>query len=49
MKTLENKICASLLISAGLVPTILVDDATALVFFAMFAVPMFFSKKSWFC
>lgn len=49
MNTIKNKVYASLLILAGIVPTILVNDATALIFFGCFAVPMFFSKKSWFC
>ena len=46
-ETLKNKIYALLLIGCTLPVTILEGDATATVFVAMFAVPMFFAKKNW--
>lgn len=46
--TIKNKLGAIALILAGLVPCWLDNDATALVLFAMLAIPMFFSKESWF-
>lgn len=49
MKTFENKVYASLLMLGGTIPVLIDGDATALIFFGCFAVPMFFSKKSWFC
>lgn len=44
--TLGNKLCACLLLLCGLVPMIIDHDATAFVFFSMFAVPLFFAKDN---
>lgn len=44
---LKNKLCAVLLILCTLPVVFLDGDATATVFMAMFAVPMFFAKKPW--
>ena len=41
-----NKICSIVMLAIGGFVTVLADgDATALVFIAFIAVPMFFSKK----
>jgi len=47
MKTLKNKICASVLMFVGLMPVIFEHDATALIFFGSFALPLFFAKENW--
>ena len=48
-KTALNKLSAIAMIAFGVFATILDHgDASALVVYSMFAVPMFFSKKSWF-
>lgn len=48
MKTLKNKLYASLLILEGVVATIVTEgDATALVLFSVIGVPMFFAKEPW--
>lgn len=39
-----NKLCALAGIIAGLVSVVVLDDATALVFGLIFAVPLFFNK-----
>lgn len=44
---LLNKLCALLLIVVGFAVVMLDGDATALVFGAMIAVPMFFAKENW--
>lgn len=45
---LQNKLGALVLIGIGALAAFIEDDATALVLFLFFAVPMFFSKKDWF-
>jgi len=44
---LWNKLCALLLIAAGLIVLALDGDGTALVVVAMIAVPLFFAKEDW--
>ena len=48
MKTMKNKLWATGLVLAGLVPTILDGDATFLVFAGLFAVPLFLAKNDCF-
>ena len=43
-----NKLCAIALLAIGLVPIAIDGDGTAFVMFSFIALPMFFSKKSWF-
>jgi len=45
---MQNKLCALVLIGIGALTASMEGDATALVLFLFFAVPMFFSKKDWF-
>ena len=45
MKTFKNKLYAVGLMLCGSVPTFLEQDATALVFIGMIAVPLFFAKR----
>ena len=45
---MKNKLGALVLIGIGALAAFIEDDATALVLFLFFAVPMFFSKKNWF-
>lgn len=47
MKTFKNKLYAVGLMLCGSVPTFLEQDATALVFIGMIAVPLFFAKENW--
>lgn len=47
MKTLKNKLYAVVLLACGGVSTLVADDATALVFIGMIAVPLFFAKENW--
>ena len=47
MKTSKNKLSAIILLACGYVGVLIDNDATALVLFAMFAVPLFFAKKNW--
>ncbi len=46
MKTWKNKLCAIVLLAAGYMGVALENDATALVLFAMFAIPLFFAKEN---
>ena len=46
-KTLRNKFYAILLIACTLPIVLLEGDATATVFVAVIAVPMFFAKENW--
>lgn len=46
-ETYKNKICAIAIIALGMVPIIIEGDATATVLLWMFAIPMFFARKSW--
>lgn len=46
MKTWKNKLCAIALLAAGYMGVALENDGTALVFFAMFAIPLFFAKEN---
>lgn len=47
MKTWKNKLSAIVLLAAGYMGIVLEGDGTALVMFAMFAVPLFFAKENW--
>ena len=47
-RTWKNKLGAIFMIICGMLGVVVEKDATALVFLLMFAVPMFFSKRSWF-
>jgi len=47
MKTWKNKLSAIVLLACGYVGIPLENDATAFVFMAMFAVPLFFAKENW--
>lgn len=47
MNTLKNKVYATILMAAGLVPVFLMKDLTVLVFVSIFAIPMFFAKENW--
>lgn len=47
-RTWKNKACALIVLAVGTVPVFIDHDATALVFMACFAVPMFFSREDWF-
>ena len=49
MKTLKNKLYAIILLICGYLSTLIDNDATALVLFAFFAIPMFFAKENWIC
>ena len=44
-----QKIAAVLLVALTIPVIVLDGDATATVFMLFLAVPMFFSKKEWFC
>ena len=46
MKTLKNKLYAVVFI-CGYLPVLIDKDATALVFFAFIAIPLFFAKENW--
>lgn len=46
-KTLKNKMYATLLMIAGVVPTMIDGDATFLVFAGCIAIPLFFAKDNW--
>ncbi len=46
-RTLKNKLCAILLILCTLPVVFLDGDATATVFMAFIAIPMFFAKENW--
>lgn len=47
MKTLKNKLYAVALLIYGYLPVLIDKDATALVFLALIAVPLFFAKENW--
>lgn len=47
MKTLKNKLYAIGLLIRGYLPIPIENDATALVFFGMIAIPLFFAKENW--
>ena len=46
-KTFKNKICALLLISAGMLPLIVDKDGTFLLITLIFGLPLFFAKKNY--
>ena len=46
-ETWQNKLGAIALICGGLVPVYMDGDATALVLFGFFAVPLFFSRQNY--
>lgn len=43
-RTWKNKLCAIAMLLCGYVPMLTDKDATAMVFIAIFAIPMFFTK-----
>lgn len=47
MKTWKNKLYALVLLACGYLCVLIEKDATALVFLAMLAVPLFFAKENW--
>lgn len=47
MKTLKNKLYAIVLLICGYLPVLIDKDATALVFFAFIAIPLFLAKENW--
>ena len=47
MKTLKNKLYAVVLLICGYLTLLMEKDATALVFLALVAVPLFFAKENW--
>lgn len=47
MKTWKNKLSVIVLLACGYVGIPLENGATALVFMAMFAIPLFFAKENW--
>lgn len=47
MKTLKNKLYAVVLLICGYLPVLIDKDATALVFFAFIAMPLFSAKENW--
>lgn len=49
IETWHNKLAAMFLLACGLLGVAIERDATALVFLMCFAVPMFFSRRDWFC
>lgn len=46
-KTFKNKVCALVLLIAGMIPVWIDGDGTALLFFGCIAVPMFLAKDNW--
>ena len=46
---IRNRLYALLLIACTLPVMLLESDATATVFVAMIALPMFFAKENWIC
>ena len=47
MKTWKNKLYALVLLALGYLSVLVENDATVLVFLAMFAIPLFFAKENW--
>lgn len=47
MKTWKNKLSAIAMLGCGYMSVLIENDATAFVFLAMFAVPLFFAKDNW--
>lgn len=47
MKTWKNKLSAITLLGCWYMGVLIENDATALVFFAMVAIPLFFAKENW--
>lgn len=47
MKTLKNKLFAIVSLACGYAGVLIENDATALVFFGMIAIPLFFTKENW--
>lgn len=46
-RTYKNKLCAIVLLMAGMVPVWLDRDGTALLLMLVIAIPLFFSKKNY--
>ena len=47
-KTYQNKLCAIAMLLMGMLGVVIESDATALIFLALIALPMFFSREDWF-
>lgn len=47
MKTWKNKLSVITLLGCGCMGVLIDNDATALVFFIMVAIPLFFAKENW--
>lgn len=47
METLKNKVYAIILMVLGFIPVIIEQDATALIFLSVFAIPLFFARRNW--
>ncbi len=47
MKTLKNKLICCSITYLWYLPVLIDKDATALVFFAFIAIPLFFAKENW--
>lgn len=46
-QNLKGELSAIAMLGCGYVGVLIENDATALVFLAMFAVPLFFAKENW--
>ena len=46
-ETLKNKVYATILMTAGVVPMFIDGDATFLLFGGAIALPLFFAKENW--
>lgn len=46
-KLIKNKLYSVVLILIGIIPILIEGDATALVFFLMIGLPLFFAKENW--
>lgn len=44
---IKNKVYSVGLILIGIIPVLIEGDATALVFFLMIGIPLFFAKENW--
>lgn len=44
---IKNKLYSIGLILIGIVPVLIEGDATALIFFLMIGIPLFFAKENW--
>lgn len=47
MKTLKNKLWATILLVLGYITLLISNDATAMIFLMIIAVPLLFAKENW--